>query len=222
MPIKKEIIYPIFLECLTFAEDIIWKNIFEDLAYGITPYGTYISKNFLCCSYKDKEFSYKIDTSMNAQVLYTDIYNLITKNLNILSNKEKNKKRLDFTQIENDLKETQKSWSSIKKKNIKDILIEKYIIEMKNQFSLTIKQCKYLLSTIFIGFMLKILNNSDIVYENEKIVRINGIEFKLGKIIIKKNVYNINAPFSPEIIFDKKSISENWEKHINILKKIKF
>lgn len=222
MPIKKEIIYPIFLECLAFAEDIIWKNIFEDLAYGITPYGTYISKNFLCCSYKDKEFSYKIDSSMNAQVLYTDIYNLITKNLNILSNKEKNKKRLDFTQIENDLKETQKSWSSIKKKNIKDILIEKFIIEMKNKFSLTIKQCKYLLSTIFVGFMLKILNNSHIVYENERIIQINGIEFKPGKIIIKKNIYNINCPFSPEIIFDKKSISENWEKHINILKKIKF
>ena len=222
MPIKKEIIYPIFLECLTFAEDNIWKNIFEDLAYGITPYGTYISKNFLCCSYKDKEFSYKIDPSMNSQVLYTDIYNLITKNLNILSNKEKNKKRLDFNQIENDLKETQKSWSSIKKKNIKDILIEKYIINMKNEFSLTIKQCKYLLSTIFIGFMLKILTNSDIVYENERILRINGIEFKTGKIIIKKNVYNINCPFSPEIIFDKKNVSENWEKHINTLKKIKF
>ena len=83
MPIKKEIVYPIFLECLTFAEDNIWKNIFEDLAYGIAPYGTYISKNFLCCGYKDKEFSYKIDSSMNAQVLYTDIYNLITKLLYI-------------------------------------------------------------------------------------------------------------------------------------------
>ena len=70
--------------------------------------------------------------------------------------------------------------------------------------------------------MLKILSNSDIVYENERIVRINGIEFKPAKIIIKKNVYNINAPFSPEIIFDKKSVSENGEKHINILKKIKF
>jgi hypothetical protein len=222
MTIKKEIIYPIFLECSLFADDSIWKNIFEDLAYGITPYGTYISKNFLCCRYKDKEFSYKIDSSINSQVLYTDIYNLITNNLNILSNKEKTKKRLDFNQVETDLKETQKSWSSIKKKNIKDILIEKYIIDMKNTFCLTIKQCKYLLSTIFIGLILKIINTNDIVYDNQKIQSINGIEFVKGKIIIKKNIYNINTPFTPEIIFDKKNVSDNWEKHINILKKIKF
>ena len=46
MPIKKDIVYPGFIECLQFTEDIFWENIFEDLAYGKTPYGTYISKDF--------------------------------------------------------------------------------------------------------------------------------------------------------------------------------
>jgi len=222
MPIKKEIIYPIFLECSSLAEDPILKNIFEDLAYGITPYGTYISKNFFCCNYKDKEFSYKIDPSLNSQILYNDIQNLITTNLNILSSKDKNKKRLDFKQIEQELKDSHKTWLSIKKKNIKDILIEKYIIDMKNKFSLTIKQCKLLLSSINTAIILKIINQKDILYENEKITKIEGIEFETGKVIIKKNIYSINTSFAPEIIFDKKNISDNWDKHISQLKKIKF
>ena len=64
MPIKREIIYPIFLECCQFTDDKFWENVFEDLAYGKTPYGTYISKDFLCCSYKKKEFSYKIEKKL--------------------------------------------------------------------------------------------------------------------------------------------------------------
>ena len=64
MPIKREIVYPIFLECCQFTDDKFWENVFEDLAYGKTPYGTYISKDFLCCSYKKKEFSYKIEKKL--------------------------------------------------------------------------------------------------------------------------------------------------------------
>ena len=37
MPIKKEIIYPVFLECCEFSSDTFWANVFEDLAYGKTP-----------------------------------------------------------------------------------------------------------------------------------------------------------------------------------------
>ena len=73
---KKEIIYPVFLECCQFTIDSFWENIFEDLAYGKTPYGTYINKDFLCCSYKDKEFSYKIERK-DSEKLYKDIYNLL-------------------------------------------------------------------------------------------------------------------------------------------------
>ena len=60
MPIKKDIIYPIFLECCEYTKDEFWRSIFEDLAYGITPQGTFISKGSLCCSYKRKQFSYTI------------------------------------------------------------------------------------------------------------------------------------------------------------------
>ena len=85
---KKEIIYPVFLECCQYTNDIFWENIFEDLAYGKTPYGTYISKDFLCCNYKDKEFSYKIEKKPSNQ-LYSDIYGLLHKKLGLLSQRDK-------------------------------------------------------------------------------------------------------------------------------------
>ena len=147
MTIKKEIRYPIFLECCQYSNDIFWENIFEDLAYGKTPYGTYISKGFLCCNYKDKEFSYKIEQKDSEQ-LYNDIYLLLAKKLGLLSHQDKLNKKIDFQNIEDEIKEGRKNWNSIKKKNSKDLLIENYVITMKNKYFLSMKQSKYLLSII--------------------------------------------------------------------------
>ena len=66
-----------------------WKYIFEDLAYGRTPYGTYITKDFLCCNYKGKEFSYKIDTTKTGEQLYNELYNILFNKFGLLSIEDK-------------------------------------------------------------------------------------------------------------------------------------
>lgn len=218
MPIKKEIIYPIFFECCKFAKDTFWVNIFEDLAYGKTPYGTYINKNFLCCSYKNKEFSYKIERK-NPEDLYNDICKLLTKKLGILSTKEKIKKRIDFHKNIEKIKEFRQDWVNIRKKNIKDLLIERYVIDMKNKHLLTIKQSKYLLSIIFVAIIFKAITSKDIEFSNGKITNINGFDFDNKKIHIKQNIYDIDINFSPEILVDKKVMSDNWEKYLSSLRK---
>ena len=91
---KREIIYSIFLECSDFCTDNYWKNIFEDLAYGQAPYGTYISKGFFCCNYKNKEFSYKIEKK-DARKLFDDICGLCKK-IGLLSHDDKIQKKIDF------------------------------------------------------------------------------------------------------------------------------
>jgi hypothetical protein len=220
MPIKKEIIYPVFLECCEFSSDTFWANVFEDLAYGKTPYGTYINKNFLCCSYKNKEFSYKIERK-DPHALYIDIYNLLAKKLGILSHKEKVKKRVDFHKTESRIKEFRQEWGNIRKKNIKDLLIERYVIDMKNKHLLSIKQTKYLLSVIFIAIVFKVITSKDIEYSDGKIQNIQGIEFTKKKIMIKRDIYNIDVSFSPEIFVDKKVMADNWEKYLTALRKHK-
>jgi hypothetical protein len=219
MPIKKEIIYPIFLECCQYSNDIFWENIFEDLAYAKTPYGTYISKGFLCCNYKDKEFSYKIEQKDSEQ-LYNDIYLLLAKKLGLLSQRDKIKKKIDFFNIEEELKEGRKNWSSIRKKNIKDLLIEKYVIDMKTKHLLSVKQSQYLLSIIFIAMVFKVITVKDIHYENGKIEHIDGIEIKNKQINILRNIYNAEIPLNNCIIIEPNLMSDNWEKYLINLKKI--
>lgn len=219
MTIKKDIIYPIFLECSQFITDKFWENIFEDLAYGKSPYGTYISKGSLTCKYKDKEFIYKIEKK-DPKTLYTEVYILLTKKLGLLSHQDKLNKKIDFENIENEIKEGRKNWNSIRKKNIKDLLIENYVITMKNKYSLNIKQAKYLLSVIFIGMVFKIITVKDIVYKDGIINGISGVEFKKKEIILNKDIYDIKYNINNIIIEDKNLISSNWEKYLEYLRKI--
>ena len=176
---KREIIYPFFIECCKFTNDIFWKSIYEDLAYGITPYGTYINKDFLTCNYKDKEFIYKIQKK-DPKELYNDIYNLFKNKLSLMSRNEIMKKKNDISISQ---EQTYEEWSDIKKKNLKEVLIEKYAINMSNKHNLTIVQTKYLMSLIFLSFVFKISTANDIIMKNGKIESINGIEFEKGKII---------------------------------------
>jgi len=220
MPVNKDIIYSVFLECCKYTPDEFWENIFEDLAYGKTPYGTYISKDFLCCNYKDKEFSYKIERNKKSIVLYDDVYNLLSNKLGLLSHKDKVNKRADFHNIEENIKESRKDWSRIRKKNVKDYLIENYVIDMKNKYKLSIKQAKYLLSVILIAIVFKVITSKDIEYSDGKIHNIIGIDFERKKIIMKKNIYKIEVSFAPCIVIEKKLMSDNWDKYLSTLRKI--
>lgn len=220
MGIKKEIIYPVFFECCQYADDTFWVNLFEDLAYGKTPYGTYISKNFLCCRYKNKEFSYKLDRKDSLK-LYNDIYKLLTVKLGILSKKEKVKKRVAFHKTEARIKHFRQNWANIRKKNIKDLLIERYVVDMKKKYNLTIKQAKNLLSVIFIALVFKAITSKDIDYFDGKIQHIEGIEFVKEKIIVTRDIYDDDTGFSPEIVIDKKVMADNWGKYLISLRKLK-
>lgn len=222
MPIKKEIVYPFFLECSQFADDIFWENIFENLAYGKAPYGTYINKGFLCCSFKNKEFSYKIERKQG-EILYKDIYKLLTEKIGILSHKEKLKKRLDFHELEKNIKNSRQDWCNIKRKNIKDIMYEKYAIDMKIKHGLTLKQTRNLLAVIFISIMFKTITTKDIIYKDDKIQNIKGINFEKGKVIIDRPLcLNETKCLEDNQIllenYDIKNMSNHWEEYLNNLR----
>mgnify|MGYP003351845600 CR=1 FL=1 len=112
-------------------------------------------------------------------------------------------------------------WSNIKKKNLKEILIEKYAIEMGKKHNLSIKETKYLVSIIFIAFIFKALFPNDIIMKNGKIENINGIEFENGKVSVKRDIYSIDSTnVSTSIIIDKPYMSDEWEKYLNGLRKL--
>jgi len=220
MPIKRDIIYTRFLECSNYATDQFWENIFEELAYGKCPYGTYISKDFLCCNFKNKDFNYKIEKNKDALVIYNEVYNLLTTKLGLLSQNDKQKKRKAFKDFEDNIKDSRKCWNDIRKKNIKELLIEIYVTDMKVKYNLSIQDSRYLLSLIYMAMLFKVISSNDIIYENDRIVNVKGISFHDKKIIIERELYQIENNISPTIILDKKLLSDNWEKYIKDLYKI--
>lgn len=218
--IKNELIYPIFLDCCSYAKDDFWRYILEDLAYGRSPYGTYIKKDFLCCNYKNKEFSYKIKNDKPSKQVYDEVYDLLYKKYGLLSNLDIQNKKKYFEIINQDIEDSQKNnWNSIKKKNIKNILIENFIIENKQKYNLSIKKCKILMSIIIIGFLFKTISSSNITYNEGKIQNIDMFKFIENDIIINKKIYDFED-VNTEIVFEKcKKMSDNWNKYLVNLRK---
>lgn len=213
------VLYPFLIECCQYTDDKYWKSIFEDLAYGIAPYGTYINKDLLTCNYKDKEFVYKIQKK-NSKEIFEEIFYVFKSKLNLMSRDEIIKKRDDIEKDTNNNNNLLEDWMTIKKKNLKEVMIERYVLDVKKRFSLSIKQAKYLLSIIFLAFTFKIFNPIDVQVKNGKIETIQGLEFEQCKIILKKNIYNIQVNVSPEIFLNTKLMSDEWEKFILALKKL--
>ena len=199
-----KLVYPIFLECCKYTKDNFWKYIFEDLAYKKTPYGIYIYCDYLCCNYKGKEFNYKIDNIKNSKELFDDIYRLFTKRFQLLSEQDQLNRRSLFEETENKV---------IYLKKHKYNTIFQYIIDMKKKWNLNLLQAQALLSYILLAFLLKFLKSSDMIFKDNKIISINGINFKNSEIIYENNLLKNFKVQSLEIINTKK-LSDLWIKFL--------
>ena len=196
---KNEIIYPVFLDCIKYTDDIFWQNILEELSYGRCPYGIYINNNYICCNYKDKKFSYNIISNMNdSQKLYTDVYNILKYTFGLLSKKDKLLHNNLFLKKQNDMDVMlNQPWCNIKKNNIKILLLEKFIIQKSNHYNLTLSQQKRLYNDIILGLLFKTINKSHIIYNNLEIKEIKHLSFKQGDYKFNTDIYN----FKNELIF---------------------
>lgn len=215
---KKEIVYPIFLQCCQYAADAFWENTFEDLAYGKAPYGSYISKGLLCCSNKKKSSSCKIERT-EPKLMHDNVYRLLVDELGLLSQREKAKRKLEFQSLDDKSQESCNDWSKIRKKNVRKALIEHYVIRMKEEYSLSLQQARYLLSIITMAMSFKVITPKDIDYRDSIIHDINGISITQNKVELTVDIYGIEVSYSPQTMVDKKKMSDSWEKYINELKR---
>lgn len=210
----KELIYPCFLTCLEYIEDDYWKNIFEDLSFGITPQGTYISKNYLISNIKTKEFVYKINADLDAETLFMDVYTLLSDKLGLKSLNE-----IEEYKNNMELETTYNSWNSIKKKSIKDSIIMNYVNTKSEQFNFTTQTSKRLLNTINLGIMLKFINTKHITYENGMINEIEGFVYRENEFNFNKNLETTTSSNIIEYNKIKISLVDIWFKMIDMLVK---
>jgi hypothetical protein len=96
-----------------------------------------------------------------------------------------------FEKLEQNIREKREDWCKIRRKNIKDLIIEKYVVNMMIKNNLKYYQARKLAAVIFVAMQFKTITNSDINYNEGEILSINGISFKEGKIILNKNILNL-------------------------------
>jgi len=189
----KEIIYPHFLHCCQETEDHYWKYIFEDLSYGRAPYGVYFTKGFMCCGFKGKEFSYRVDPHIPVPQLFKEVKTILNVKLGIKSSSDILSTREKFEKTSERLALHEcNDWNLLKKKEVRGLLLENFIISRNKSFN-RIKQ-KRLLSSLMLAIQLKIINNEDIsiyhgrVTEIKKWEKIQNTHLKDWDFNIKKKV----------------------------------
>ena len=182
----KEIIFPFFLHCCQETDDVYWKCIFEDLSYGKAPYGVYFTKGFMCCGFKGKEFSYKIDGNKPPPDLFQEVRQLLINNIGIRSSEDRAK------QIENFDKKNQENviskvdnWLDIRRKEIKHLLLENFVISIANIKKWPRIKTKKVIASVMLALHLKVIQPKHITIKQGEIISIENFEI-LEKIEIKK------------------------------------
>lgn len=185
----KEIIYPHFLHCCQETEDHYWKYIFEDLSYGRAPYGVYFTKGFMCCGFKGKEFSYRVDPNIPVPQLFREVKTILKGKLGIQSSSDILSSREKFEKTSERLALHECSdWNLIKKKEVRCLLLENFIISQSKSANRMLQ--KKLLSSLMLAIQLKIINNEDIIIHKGNVVEIQKWE-KIKKLHLKEWDFNI-------------------------------
>ena len=190
-----EIQYPIFLKLSSRMVDSFYKYMYEDLSYGILPYGLYLQDNYLCCYLKHKEFSYKLGDDADIK----EIHNLLKKS-GILSEKDqiKQKETLMFEKNNNENK------TSFTKKSFREMLIQNFIIDEGKKNHIHIDIIKRLFSFLNNAFLFKLLSFHNITFEENKIRSIDGITFQKSKVVINYEKFNMDNKISIQSVEIKK------------------
>ena len=216
MPARRELIYPIILQCCSYANDTYWENILEDIAYGRAPYHTYITNDNLTSSTKNGEFSINLAVeNASPEELCNKICNTLREKVGIMSRMERIQSKEKFNSHESRLHRSQDNWSMIKKKNLKDLLVENYIVRMKEKHDLSVAEARKALSLIFVAMVFKVITQKDIHYYDGKIHDIEGISFSDKKIIMEREIYSTEKDHSVQLIMEKNLMSSYWDKYRN-------
>lgn len=194
------ILFPLFLKCYDITTDIYWLNVFEKLAYGKPPFGTYIVDDTLRCNYKNREFIYFIDTTKDIRVIFKEIRELLESKLDMNST------------YRTEVSETITSWSDVRKKSQKEMYIQLYVVKLMKKYSMNLIDARELMFKIIIYVTLNYISNHNIIYNDSFIDDITNIRIENNKMIIEKER---EAPSNKSTKIVNKKLSTKWEKHLN-------
>lgn len=197
--------YPIFLKCCQHLSDPFWIYLFEDLAYGKCPYGMVIKDECLYSFLKHREFSYALDqVDKTTSDVAQDLCRLLRSTLPLTH------KHAIVPDSAHGA-----TWNDIRKKNLKDLLLEQYTLAQKQRFHYSHALTKKLFAVIFIGIQFKTILQRHIHYRNCVIQRIDGIDCRPNQFVCSFNVF-LTKPTTPANSYARATskVSNAWKRYL--------
>jgi hypothetical protein len=181
--------YPIFLGCRDYAPTPFWRDVFENLAYKNPPRGIYLKDDVIYSVTKKKEFTYKFGDK-TPEELYTDVYTLLDHTFGLKSKSDLTKKKEMFDEYRKDNSACTNGdmWSKIKRKSLKENLIQDFVVRKQREYDIPLPEGKKLYYFISVGLVFKVFKPTDIVMKNNRIESVTGVEFTNKKVLISRDL----------------------------------
>lgn len=185
----KNVINPHFEEMRKFNTNIFWDKLLVKFSCNMFP------KDFL---YKNSTLYYKVKTKKHKDEIFIDTENL-EKTFQNLTNFLRSKGIIPITDVVDDY---EKELEVVEKKELnnwkdagkfKGIMIYEYIKILENKYKLNNKETKQLESLLKISLYNDIIKSDNIIIKNEKISKINGLEWSNKERIFRIDKSELNA-----------------------------
>ena len=193
----KKIKHPVFFGyiCNNQENDKLWSTVFEQMAYGIFPYGVNMNNNVISCMLENG-FTYNISNKKSSDI-FNDLKVLIRPFIGVTHNDNIDTTKVDKTDNES---EHVIKWNNIKKNHIKDMFMKMFVANMTDKYNLSPEMTDKLLRFIKIAIIFKIIDTDEIVCNKSGLQSVNGITITDNNVSISHDL-NFNS--------DKNKISES-------------
>lgn len=213
----KRIIYPIFDECTQFTLDPYWKQVFGECSRGRFPRGSGIDSEGKIVYFRNKVntnrnyVSYRI--KKKPEQTFKDLKRLFQEQLDFKSNIDRLEIRAELDDICKDLQESYTgTWQKIKRKKIRDPIIRRFILDLKDKYDLDNKETAEVAQIIKLGFLFNWIANDQVVYQDQHIQDIKTLRFDPEErtFILEEPNAQYKREYKPKLY----KLSDLWEKHL--------
>lgn len=217
---NKKCIYPLFTECAQYTLDPYWHQVFEECSRGHFPRGSGIDPEGKVIYFRTKNqansnnrnyISYRI--KKNPEKVFKDLKQFFQEQLNFKSNQDRQEIRNELDVICKGLQDSYTgSWKEIKRKKIRDPIIRRYILALKDKYTLTDKETAEVAQIIKLGFLFNWISNDKVIYEDQQILDIQTLHFdpEDRSFELEEPHTNYKREYTPKI----QKLSSLWEKHL--------
>lgn len=214
--IRNKIVYPIFQECAQYTLDAFWQQVFEDCARGKFPKGCSPDSEGESLNIRSKNstksvINYKLTET--PEQTFKDLKILFQDQLNIKSMIDREEIRAELDEICKSLQESfSGNWQQIKRKKIKDPIIRRYILDLKERYKLNDRETAEVAQLIKLGFLFNWISNENVIYQDQQIVDIETLQFNEEDrtFQLEEQITTCAREYKPKLL----KLSNLWEKFL--------